>query len=44
MSVEWEAEPYWHDERELGEVFVGGALRPVRARSHIVEALSANNR
>ncbi len=37
ISPEREPDPYWNDERELGEVFVGHAYRPVWARSHIAE-------
>lgn len=37
ITPEHEPDPYWNDDRELGEVFVGHEYRPVRARSHIEE-------
>jgi len=27
MSIEGKADLYWHDERELSEVFIGGTLQ-----------------
>ena len=35
MHPEHDPTPYWNDDRELGEVYVGHDLRRVRARSHI---------
>lgn len=35
MSVERDVDPYWHDDRALGEVAIGHHPRLVRLRSHV---------